>query len=41
MNKKRFRNDSACPDLTDLPPLGLSPADLERHFRHYYTNHLG
>ncbi len=41
MDKENFKSETACPDLTNLPPLGMEPADLERHFRHYYTNYLG
>ncbi len=41
MNKKRFKNDSACPDLPNLPPLGMEAASLEKDFCHYYINHLG
>jgi len=41
MNTKRFVKSSLCPELTDIPPLGLDGITLARAFRHYYTNHLG
>jgi starch phosphorylase len=41
MNTKRFVKSSLCPELTDVPPLGLDGTTLARAFRHYYTNHLG
>lgn len=42
MNLKRFTTcDLSCPELTDLPPLGMDVASLERDVRHYYTNNLG
>jgi starch phosphorylase len=41
MNTKRFVKSSMCPELTDIPPLGLDGITLARAFRHYYTNHLG
>ncbi len=41
MNTKRFVKSSLCPELTDIPPLGIDETTLARAFRHYYTNHLG
>lgn len=41
MNTKRFVKSNLCPELTEVPPLGLDGATLARAFRHYYTNHLG
>ncbi|SDZ90901.1 starch phosphorylase [Desulfuromusa kysingii] len=41
MNDTRFRKSSSCPDLTEVPPLGLDSRSLEADFRHYYTNTLG
>ena len=41
MNDKRFKNNAACPELTEVPPLGMTAAALENDFRHYYTNNLG
>ncbi|MFO7577528.1 MAG: glycogen/starch/alpha-glucan family phosphorylase, partial [Pelovirga sp.] len=42
MNLKRFTTcDITCPELTDLPPLGMDVPSLERDIRHYYTNNLG
>ena len=41
MNDTRFKNSSSCPDLTEVPPLGIDATALEDDFRHYYTNHLG
>ncbi|WP_303720777.1 glycogen/starch/alpha-glucan phosphorylase [Malonomonas rubra] len=41
MNTKRFVKSGLCPELTDIPPLGLDGTTLARAFRHYYTNHLG
>jgi len=41
MNTKRFVKSSLCPDMTDIPPLGLDSITLARAFRRYYTNHLG
>ncbi len=41
MNFTQFKNSTACPDLTEVPPLGTDPATLESDFRHYYTNNLG
>ncbi|SHI90163.1 starch phosphorylase [Malonomonas rubra DSM 5091] len=41
MNRKRFVKSNLCPELTDIPPLGLDSTTLARAFRHYYTNHLG
>ena len=41
MNDTRFKNSSSCPDLTEVPPLGIDAAALENDFRHYYTNNLG
>ncbi len=41
MNFKRFKNSSACPELTKIPALGVGAAALENDFRHYYTNNLG
>ncbi len=41
MNYTHFRNGSSCPDLTEIPPLGLDAAALGQDFRHYYTNNLG
>lgn len=41
MNTKRFVKSALCPELTDVPPLGLDGTTLARAFRHYYTNHLG
>ncbi|MCK4623310.1 MAG: glycogen/starch/alpha-glucan phosphorylase [Desulfuromonadales bacterium] len=41
MNTKRFVKSDLCPELTEVPPLGLDGATLARAFRHYYTNHLG
>lgn len=41
MNTKRFVKSNLCPELTDIPPLGLDGTTLARAFRHYYTNHLG
>ncbi|MBE9487220.1 MAG: glycogen/starch/alpha-glucan phosphorylase, partial [Chloroflexi bacterium] len=40
MNTKRFVKSDLCPELTEVPPLGLDGATLARAFRHYYTNHL-
>ncbi len=41
MNSKRFVKSTLCPELTEVPPLGLDGTTLARAFRHYYTNHLG
>ncbi|MBN1957847.1 MAG: glycogen/starch/alpha-glucan phosphorylase [Desulfuromonadales bacterium] len=41
MNFKRFNNEKTCPALTDVAPLGLDAASLEKDFRHYYTYSLG
>ncbi|NOY12163.1 MAG: glycogen/starch/alpha-glucan phosphorylase [Deltaproteobacteria bacterium] len=41
MNTRRFVKSNLCPELTDIPPLGLDSTTLARAFRHYYTNHLG
>ncbi len=42
MNFKRYAvRDMVCPELTDVPPLGMDAASLELDIRHYYTNNLG
>ncbi|MFO7765465.1 MAG: glycogen/starch/alpha-glucan phosphorylase [Pelovirga sp.] len=42
MNLKRFAvQDMSCPELTEVPPLGMDAASLEMDIRHYYTNNLG
>jgi len=42
MNLKRYAvQDMVCPELTDVPPLGMDAASLEMDIRHYYTNNLG
>ncbi len=42
MNMKRFAvQDMSCPELTEVPPLGMDTASLEMDIRHYYTNNLG
>ena len=41
MNTKRFVKSTLCPEMTDIPPLGMDGITLARAFRHYYTNHLG
>ena len=42
MNMKRFAvQDMSCPELTEVPPLGMDAVSLEMDIRHYYTNNLG
>ncbi|MEA3544555.1 MAG: glycogen/starch/alpha-glucan phosphorylase [Thermodesulfobacteriota bacterium] len=41
MNYKRFKSATICPELTEVPALGMDAADLLKDFRHYYTNNLG
>ncbi|MCD6582003.1 MAG: glycogen/starch/alpha-glucan phosphorylase [Desulfuromusa sp.] len=41
MNYKRFKDNAACRELTNVPPLGMDATELEDDFRHYYTNNLG
>lgn len=38
---KRFKNHVVSAELTEVPPLGMDAASLEKDFRHYYTNNLG
>ena len=41
MNFTRFKHSTSCPELAELPPLGMDSAALESGFRHYYMNSLG
>ncbi len=41
MNVTHFKPSAVCPELTELPPLGMDAAALESDFRHYYLNSLG
>ena len=42
MNLKRYaEKDMSCPELTEVPPLGMDAVALEMDVRHYYTNNLG
>ncbi len=38
---KRFKHRTLSAELTEVPPLGMDAASLEKDFRHYYTNSLG
>ncbi len=43
MNKNftPLQNSSPIPDLTEMPPLGMSEEAIAQDFRHYFSHHLG
>ena len=41
MNDQRFKLHQSCPELSEVPPLGMDAATLAGDLRHYYTCTLG